>query len=393
MNRSLLLLCIILLSVFNIHAQTDSARKYNSTTPTSSSSLVNGITSLTEWGMDLITIEKENSTFFFLPVVGYENRTGLSLGLLPSWRFYLGGKEEGNGYFRPSNISVSCEFSTSGMYEFYTSSKFYTKNNWYLKTKWMIQYMPDQFYEIGNASNKDTYSEIEENKLEFTGRIMKIVNQKWFVGLNYDFGSYKVKNTEGDVFNEEVLGYQKAWVTGVGSSVTYDSRNSVVYPVKGMFLETSYLKYLPSIGDYDFSTFKLDIRTYFALGAKERVLAFQSVIKSTSGDVPFYRLSEIGGKRLFRGISRPYKYLDNHSAYIQAAFRSKLWWRFGCEVFTGVGNVFEQFDSDMFTKVHVMGGAGLRLRVLENEKLSFRIDYGMTNRGDSGVFFTLGEAF
>ena len=70
-----------------------------------------------------------------------------------------------------------------------------------------------------------------------------------------------------------------------------------------------------------------------------------------------------------------------------------LWWRFGCEVFTGVGNVFKQFDSDMFTKVHVMGGVGLRLRVLENEKLSFRIDYGMTNRGDSGVFFTLGEAF
>ena len=181
MNRSLLLLCTILLSVFNLYAQTDSARKYNSTTPTSSSSLVNGITSLTEWGMDLITIEKENSTFFFLPVVGYENRTGLSVGLLPSWRFYLGGKEEGDGYFRPSNISVSCEFSTSGMYEFYTSSKFYTKNNWYFKTKWMIQYMPDQFYEIGNTSNKDTYSEIEENKLEFTGRIMKIVDQKWFV--------------------------------------------------------------------------------------------------------------------------------------------------------------------------------------------------------------------
>ena len=67
-----------------------------------------------------------------------------------------------------------------------------------------------------------------------------------------------------------------------------------------MFLETSYLKYLPSIGDYDFSAFKLDVRTYLGLGAKERVLAFQSVIKSTSGDVPFYRLSEIGGKRLFR---------------------------------------------------------------------------------------------
>ncbi len=393
MIRRFLPILILLMGFYDLFAQTESTSKFKSTTPKSSSGLVNGITSLTEWGMDLITIERENSTFFFLPIVGYENRTGLSVGLLPSWRFYLGGKEEGAGYFRPSNISVSAEFSTSGMYEFYTSSKFYTKSNWYFQTKWMFQYMPDQFYQIGNLTDKEVYSDIDENKLELTGRIMKVLDKKWFVGVNYDIGSYDVKNTEGDVFNSDVTGYHKSLVAGIGPSVTYDNRNSVIYPVRGIFLETSYLKYLPSVSDYDFSTFMLDLRTYFDLGKHEQVIALQSVVKSASGEVPFYRLSEIGGKRLFRGISHPYKYIDNHSAYIQAAFRSKLWWRFGCEVFTGVGNVFHDFDSEKLDKIHLMGGAGLRLRVLENEKLSFRIDYGFTNRGDSGVFFTLGEAF
>ncbi len=393
MNKRLLFLFFFISWISNVFAQTESTSKYKSTTPKSSLGLVNSITALADWGMDLITIERENSTFFFLPVVGYENRTGFSVGLLPSWRFYLGGKEEGAGYYRPSNISVSAEFSTSGMYEFYTSSNFYTKSNWYFKTKWMFQYMPDQYYQIGNLTDKENYSDIEENKLELTGRILKVINKEWFLGINYDVGYYDVKNIEGDVFNEDVVGYEKAWIAGVGPSITYDNRNSVIYPVRGFFLETSYLKYLPSVADYDFSTFKLDMRTYFDLGKNEQVIALQSVLKSSSGEVPFYRLSEIGGKRLFRGISHPYKYIDKHSAYIQAAFRSKLWWRLGCEVFTGVGNVFHDFDSEMIDKIHVMGGAGLRLRVLENEKLSFRIDYGMTNRGDSGVFFTLGEAF
>ncbi|MCW3807833.1 BamA/TamA family outer membrane protein [Plebeiibacterium marinum] len=392
MYRILLLLLLCIGSI-GVSAQVVEGSKYKTGTPRSSSGLVNGLTSLTEWGIDLITIERENSTFFFLPVAGYENRTGLSIGLLPSWRFYLGGKEEGQGFYRPSNISVSGEFSTSGMYEFYLSSKFYTKNNWYLKTKWMVQHMPDKFYLLGNSSDKSVFSDIEENKLEFTGRIMKIVRDKWFLGVNYDFSSYNIKNIDGLVFNPSVRGYRDAWVAGVGPSVTYDNRNSVIYPMRGMFFESSYLNYFRALGDYDFSTFKFDYRTYVDLGKNEQVIAMQAVVKSTAGDVPFYRMSEIGGKRLFRGISHPYKYLDNHSFYVQAAFRSRLWWRLGCEVFSGVGNVFDKLGSSMLEDMHVMGGAGLRIRVLENEKLSFRIDYGMTNRGDSGVFFTLGEAF
>lgn len=361
--------------------------------PECSSGILKTMANITEWGIDLITIEKENSTFFFLPVVGYEERTGLSIGLLPSWRFYLGGKEEGEGYFRPSSISVSSEFSTTGMYEFYLSTKFYTKKNWYIQTKWVLQQMPDRFYTLGNSSDKTYYSEIEENKIAFTGRLLKIINKKWFVGLNYDMAYFDVNNVEGDIFNMSIAGYGKDWIAGMGPSFTYDNRNNVVYPKSGVFIESSFLHYFPQVGAYDFSSFKLDARTYIDLGKKDQVLAFQAMIKATNGEVPFYRLSALGGKRAFRGISRPYKYLEDNSAYAQMAYRRMMWWRIGCEVFTGVGNAFDRFDAALFDNLHVMAGAGLRLRVLENEKLSFRIDYGATNRGDSGVFFTLGEAF
>ncbi len=381
----------VLLLVLNVmssavFAQVDSI-------PKNKSGVFIWVEDVTEWGLDLITFEKEKYTFLIIPTLGYEERTGVSIGLTPSWRFYLGGKDDGNDYFRPSSVSPSFEVSTSGMYEFVLSSLFYTKSNWFFQNKSLLQYMPDRYFYLGNNSDKETYSDIEQKKWEFSGKLAKIIGKKWFLGIGYDIGLYNVKNTEGDVFNQSVKGYGKSTVAGFGPTFTFDNRNNVVYPESGSFIEGYLISYIDGPGDYGFSSLAIDGRTFISLGNKERVIGFQGYCNVVSGDVPFYRMASIGGKRRFRGVSRPYKYIDNNSVYFQAAYRSMLIWRFGYELFTGLGNVFSQWDSSVIENVHLMGGVGLRIRVLDNEKLNFRIDYGMTNRGDSGVFFTLGEAF
>lgn len=351
------------------------------------------ITSLADWGVDLLTFEKENSTFFVFPLIGYEERTGLEYGIMPVWRFYIGGKKDGGDYFRPSNISPYLMAATKGMYVFNLSSDFYTKNNWYIKNKWVFRSMPDKFYIIGNIGDKDSYSSFDIRKYEFTGKVMKGITNELFVGVNYDVGFYNVNNINGDVLNYDVVGVGKSGFVGVGSVANYDDRNSVVYPLSGSFAEISYTKFIEPIGDFDFSSLTIDYRKYFDLGKNEQVVAFQSYLHSIYGNAPFYRFAGLGGNDLFRGISSPYKYMDKNSVYFQVAYRSHLWWRFGYEVFSGVGNVFKKWNSLAVKDVHVMGGMGLRLRVLENEKLSFRLDLGLTNRGDHGIFFTLGEAF
>ncbi|WP_066629402.1 BamA/TamA family outer membrane protein [Labilibacter marinus] len=382
--------CAILVTVLffgKIKAQQDTVRTEK--VP----GLLENVADLADWGMDLVTFEKEKYTFFFLPLMHYEERTKLSFGVMPVWRFYIGGKQEGSAYYRPSNIAPSVVYSTSGMYEVELLSEFYTPNNWRLKNRWVYQSMPDKFYHIGNETDKSEYSEFDVKKLEFIGDVMKGLNQELFVGLNYDVGFYEITDVQSDILNEDVLGYDGGTVAGFGPMVSYDSRNSVLFPDAGSFVSLSYTYYPESISEYNFSSFTLDARNFLKLGNKQSVLATQLYMKSAIGDVPFYRLPVLAGKRLFRGISHPYKYMDKNSLYLQAAYRSHLWWRLGYEVFTGAGNVFQKWNSDVFSKVHLMGGAGLRFRILEDEKLNFRFDYAVSSRGNSGFFFTLGEAF
>lgn len=376
---------------------TTSSAQTDSLTNGQDTGFVDRIANLAELGIDILTIEKNNYTFFLLPVASYEERTKLALGVMPVWRFYLGkGKSVGQskgGYFRPSNISPSIVFSTNGMYEFEISSDFYFKNNWYLQNKWRYLRLFDKYYSVGNDADKDLYSEMDIKKIEFLGKVLKGVNKEIFAGLNYDVGVYDMKNEDPGILNSDIPGYDGQRVIGIGPTATYDNRNSIVYPSNGSFVNMAYLWYPAKLSSFTFSSLTFDARHFIKLGSREQVLATQFYLKSASGNIPFYRLPVLGGKNLFRGISQPYKYMDNNSIYLQTAYRSHLWWRLGYEVFAGTGKVYHQWDSSVFNNLHLMGGLGLRFKLLEKEGLSVRLDYGMTSNGDNGVYFTLGEAF
>lgn len=380
--RKLLGLIVLVVSIGKLSAQSDTIQQY----PKS----VQWVTDVAEWGIDLITFEKENYTFFVIPMMGYEERTKLSFGIMPVWRFYLNNTDKDSEYFRPSNVSPSFMFSTTGMYEIDLSSGFYTNNNWLIENKWLFQYLPDRFYGIGNQDKGDDYSDFVMRKFELGGSISKGASDTWFIGLNYDFGHFDVSNVEGTILNEDVVGYDGGVILGVGPTVYYDSRDNISYPSTGSYVAVSYDRYF---GDYNFSSIKIDARDYYKIDDNDKVIALQAYLQSATGDVPFFRMPALGGKRLFRGVDRPYKYMDTNVAYLQAEYRSPLWWRIGYVVNTGVGNVFNSWDSSIVDDVHVMFGAGFRFELLPKEKLSFRADFGMTNRGDKGIYFTLGEAF
>ncbi len=385
MKNSLLIFLLIYLST-SIYAQNDTLKVDEEPW------IVEKFTGLADWGMDLITVEKENSTIFFIPNMGYEARSGLSVGVIPSWRFYLGNIKDGNEYYRPSNVDMSFEVSTTGMYEAYLSFNLYTPSDWYFKNKMLGQYIPDKLYLLGNNTNKDDYKEIDVSKFESSGRVMKIIHKKWMVGVTYDCDYYDVVDADPNNLIPDVTGEEPAWSFGFGPSFSYDTRNNVTYPEKGTFIDCSWIQYTDIIGNYKFFDFTIDARKFYKLGINDNILGFQMNFHNVSGDVPFYHLAVLGGKRLFRGISQPYKYLTNNTSYIQVVYRSDLWWRFGYELFTGIGNAFDDIDQSL-DNIHYMGGAGLRFRILDSEKLNLRFDYSVANKDDHGFYFTLGESF
>ena len=83
------------------------------------------------------------------------------------------------------------------------------------------------------------------------------------------------------------------------------------------------------VSNYSFYMSELDVRKFISVKGDQSILAFQAFVSHSDGDVPFYKLSYIGGKRKLRGIPHPYKYLDNNSWLTQVEWRQKLWWRLG----------------------------------------------------------------
>ncbi|SMO86161.1 hypothetical protein SAMN06265379_110107 [Saccharicrinis carchari] len=390
-KKALVLGCLFGLLKFTVNAQTDTLSHADRT------GIMQRVANFADWGVDLITFKKENYTFFLLPVMAYEERTKLAIGVMPVWRFYLGkgkaGRHHEGLYYRPSNVSPSLVTSTTGMYQFEFNSDFYFIKDWYIQSKWIYQWMPDKYYPVGNDVDKTLYSDVDIKKIEFAGRLMKGLNKEVFVGLNYDVGFYDVKNKYANNLTADIAGFNGQNVVGGGLVVSYDSRNSIVYSNTGSFVSVAHLWYPKKLGDFAFSTLTFDARHFFKLGSRGKVLGAQLYIKSATGNIPFYRMPVLGGKNLFRGIAQPYKYMDKNSMYLQAAYRSPIWWRLGYEVFAGAGRVHSQWDGSLLKHMHLMGGLGLRVKVLEEEGLSVRFDYGMSTTGDTGLFFTLGEAF
>ncbi|WP_430813566.1 BamA/TamA family outer membrane protein [Carboxylicivirga sp. RSCT41] len=353
----------------------------------------NGAVGLIEDVIDLVSMEKGRHSLIFYPMAGYSPRQGFHIGVMPVWRIKPAAEIECE-YYRPTTIAPSVKFSTTGMYEFELDALGFTKNRWMFISKFQYLYLPDEFYGIGNQVKNPPYSEFEINRFKFKSEILKGLNAKWFVGVSIDINNDDLTNIEGDLLTPDVMGYYGGWANGVGPGFAFDSRNDQLYPSRGWFVLFASSYYSKAFGsDYEFLTTTLDVRKYISLKGNESILAFQTYLSGAEGDVPFYKLSFLGGSRLLRGISHPYRYMDKHVWYAQGEWRKHIWWRLGGVLFAGTGKVSPQFMDAPLKDLHMVMGGGLRFKVLPDEGLNFRIDFGRSNHGDTGVYFTIREAF
>ncbi|MBK3517205.1 BamA/TamA family outer membrane protein [Carboxylicivirga marina] len=379
--------CVLLLTSITMRAQ--EVEKQD----TLDNGFVEQAAGMVEGLIDMVTFEKGRSTLSFYPMAGYSPRTGFEIGVMPVWRIKPRNAEECE-FYRPTTFAPSLKFSTKGMYEVEFDALAFTSKRWMFISKFQYLFLPDEFYGIGNQQKEPPFSQFDINRFAFKSDILKGLNESWFVGLRLDFNYDEFSNVEGELLNPDVLGYEGGWANGIGPGLAFDSRNDLLYPSRGWFVIFSAAAYDNFIGsDYRFTSSSIDVRKFISLKGEESILGFQTVINATTGDVPFYKLSSIGGKRMLRGIAHPYRYMDKHSWFAQAEWRKHIWWRLGGVVFAGTGKVSPEFFQSPFSNLHVVSGAGVRFKVLPDEGLNFRIDFGISNHGDNGVYFTIREAF
>jgi hypothetical protein len=355
--------------------------------------LVSRMISLAEKGMDYLTFKKGRHSVVVLPVAGYSPVAGVEMGLMPIWRIEP-SERKGTLYYRPTTVSPSFIASTTGMFEVEIDVETFTRHLWTAKFKSQFVYIPDRFFPVGNKQPSVEPVKYKAYRYRVEGHLMKGVGERYFYGVEMDAGLYEHHPRESMMIPGNVTGANGGWCNALGPMFAYDTRDNSTWPQHGAYLKLSSLFAGAVLGsEYAYRQVSFDGRWFFKpFKSDPGVLASQFFTEAGSGDIPFYKLPAIGGKYALRGISHPLKYSNRHAWFVQTEFRRHLWWRFGGVAFSGVGSSFH-VAGDAFQSLFYNVGAGLRIQVLPGENLHLRVDYGIANGGDHGLYLTLREAF
>ena len=255
-----------------------------------------------------------------------------------------------------------------------------------------VLYYPDLFYGIG----PDTPDRAEE-KFTLTsvnpvlGAEFEII-EGFRIGPQIAFRYDSVTDVEegGLLSTGDILGSDAYFASGLGATLSWDTRDSVFYPTRGTLIRSGGLIYNGLIGsDLDFGTLSFDARQFVNI-AGIHIFGFQAFIEGSGGQTPFEALPYLGGAIRHRGFPAN-RYRDNIALYVQAEYRFPIWWRFGGVVFAGVGNVTSNLFELSFDNLKPAAGVGLRIRI-NDLGVNGRVDFAMSSFGPA-FYLTALEAF
>ncbi|NLR93896.1 MULTISPECIES: BamA/TamA family outer membrane protein [Flammeovirga] len=350
-----------------------------------------------EYLNELDTVYKNQITAF--PFCGYTVETRLKFGVTGIYQFKV---PKATLATRPSNITLFGYYTIENQMRIKLAHTVFTKNeDWLLEGAWEYVIFPEKYYGIGAETPNSNEQIINWTKVDFRQQVLRKVSYKMFLGLQYRYADYwdiSVTKRKDGTYSDmsEIPGYAGGSMSGFGFVYKWDKRDYVMAPTNGHFIEAKLEAYETWMGsEYSFRRFFLDVRKYFDLTREKEgntVLALQSILQTTNGNVPFREMSLMGGMYMMRGIYEG-RYRDNNMLAVQAELRQHLFWRIGMTGFVSTANVYNQMNGFQFDQTKLAGGAGLRFIFNKKDKASLRADYGFGPNKSSGLYLTYGEAF
>lgn len=257
----------------------------------------------------------------------------------------------------------------------------------------VISDAPDVYYGTGYSDNS-----LDSNKVTFDNRhfsltpsLRKRISTQSFIGVGFDVGYTSTDDIdEGDSIVDSSILLESSRSVGVNLQLNYDSRDSALSPSSGRLIELDSGWYARSLGsDSDFYVQSLLYSEYLGIGISGDVLAWQVHGRFTQGEVPWDKLSTLGGGGLLRGYNAG-RYRDQQMLLAQAEYRMNLPGRHGMVFWGGAGAIADEIQSLSANEVLQTAGIGYRFQV--KPKVNLRLDMGFGS-GDSGFYFNVNEAF
>jgi hypothetical protein len=331
------------------------------------------------------------SKFSGLPFVYFSPETNLAFGLGGVYNFRAGQHKERT---RTSSIWAYGTYTLAKQYSLLIKPEIYLKNN-SLALFGSLRYerSPQFFYGVGAdlpAANRESYT---PRTFSVQVGVKRRVVGGLFGGLSFEFEDVTMEKIEdgGQLASGAFTGSRGGMLAGFGASLDWDTRDAVLFPHRGTFIQLLGDAYGALAGsDYSFSRLKVDIRKYVPAGAS-RVLVLQAFVLTTFGDVPFYKLALLGGDSLLRGYYKG-RYRDKSLALLQAEYRVLVSERIGVVGFAGLANVFERFRDFEPGLLKYSLGTGLRYVINKRDGATLRLDLAW-GRASFGLYATAQEAF
>lgn len=180
-------------------------------------------------------------------------------------------------------------------------------------------------------------------------------------------------------------------VSAIGPSLTYDSRNSTINPVSGIYATAFWTFNLSELGsDFSHDKFEASANLYHPIG-EATVLAARAAVCGVSAGGPYYDLCSYGKSGDLRGYEAG-RYRDRATWAVQIEARRHLSGRFGAVAFAGIGGVADNLGDLGDSKILPSYGLGLRFQASRETNMNLRLDYAR-GRDSDAIYFGVGEAF
>ncbi len=341
---------------------------------------------------DTVTQEKQGT--FLLPLLYFTPDTRWAAGAAGVYYFKISPKNDNEKETRTNFVQFLADYTQNRQTDVWASWNVFTRNeNFLLKGDIRFRNFPDRFYGIGNQTSKDNVEKYEYNLLQIKTMFLKQIQHDFFIGIDYELEKeYQFQlNPNGQLARGNIKGYKGGIGSAIGLVSILDTRDNIINASRGKLIELSSYYFAKQLGSsFHFLNCNGLYQQYWQIKPKH-ILAFQSKLKLSFGEVPFLDMSTLGNDDILRGYPKN-RFRDHHFAASQVEYRFPLFWRLGATTFAGIGDVFHYPDDITFNRLKYSVGGGLRLLVNPAERLNVRLDYAHGKEGGY-FYFMVGEAF
>lgn len=251
------------------------------------------------------------------------------------------------------------------------------------------------FYGIGaNAGDRDISVDLEDRGT------MILAEGQYEIAKNLYFGArYRFMDVDSRIKRENPLfpdlnlpgNLLNSKTSGIGPSVTFDSRDNQFAPRKGVNVTLVGIFNMDALGsDFSYDTWQLSANAYFPV-TSSGTLAIHGGVCAVSKGAPFYDLCMYGQSGDLRGYEMG-RYRDRAMATAQVEWRQQLSASFGAVLFGGIGTIAGSLGDLDDGKFLPAVGMGLRYKASRATGTNLRLDIAM-GRDSQAIYFGIGEVF